>query len=80
MAIEETFRSEKYDPAKVDGRFVQQDFEGGWKWIETQIIGKWRYDVRKGTCAPSDLPEDIMNAALDLRIARTWPPYVEWPR
>lgn len=80
MAIVETFRSSRYDPAKVDGRYVRCGGAGhGWTWIECQVIGSGRWDVRKGTLMPSDLPEAIMNRALDTRIAGVWPFWVEWP-
>jgi len=79
MAVEETWRSDKYDPYQLDGRYVRRTQDGAWEWIECQTIGKWRYDVRKGTLKPSDLPVHIMDAALDRCIARTWPTWTEWP-
>ena len=80
MAITETFRSLKYDPAKLDGRYVQLTQDGQFYWIETQTNRKRRVDTRAGFGEREDFPESVVLAAEQRRHADVWPYYVEWPR
>ncbi len=69
-----------YAPELVRKRYVRAPGRGevdGWRWCE--VGDNRRYDLRVGTCRPSDLPGHVMDAALDRRIAGVWPFYVEWP-
>ena len=78
--ITETFRSLKYDPAKLDGRFVQLDRSGQFYWIECQTVNRRRYDTRAGFGEREDFPESVALAAEQRRHAGVWPYYVEWLR
>ena len=80
MAITETFRSLKYDPAKLDGRYVQLTREGRFYWIECQTVHKRRVDTRAGFGERADFPESVALAAEQRRHAGVWLYYVEWPR
>jgi hypothetical protein len=80
VTIEATSAARDYSPDKVRNRYVQAPGAGevnGWRWCE--VGDDRRYDLRQGTCPPSDLPAEVMNAALDRRIAGVWPFYVDWP-
>ena len=79
MAITETFRSDRYDPTRLNGRFVQLTQHGQFYWIETQLIGKRMADTRAGFGEREDFPESIALAAEERRHAGVWPFYVEWP-
>lgn len=81
MAITETFRSVLYDPAKLDGRFVQLTRDGQFYWIECLTVGKAgiRVDARGGFGEREDFPESVALAAEERRHAGVWPFYVEWP-
>lgn len=79
MAITETFRSDRYDPTRLNGRFVQLTQDGQFYWIESQTVNKRRYDTRAGFGEREDFPESIALAAEQRRHAGIWPFYVEWP-
>lgn len=76
--IRETYRSERlYDESKPRKRYAKFSKGRGFSWIV--VMDDHRdYDAAQGTCAASDLPVHVMDAALDLALAGTWPPYVEW--
>lgn len=80
MAATETFRSTKYDPTKINGRYVQMTRDGKFYWIETQTIGTNRFDVRGGFVDDADLPDNISDAAEARRLTGVWPFYVDWAR
>lgn len=80
MGITVTRQSDRYDAAKVDGRYVKQSANGRFYWIETQYLGKWRYDVREGSCDREDLPAAVAEAAERRHAGGVWPFYVDWPR
>jgi len=64
-----------YRPNQVRTRYAKFIRGVGFRWCE--VGDDRRYDLRQGTCAASDLPGPVMNAALDR--AGFYPPYVEWP-
>ena len=70
-----TSTARHYRPDLVRRRYVKFTRGDGFRWCE--VGDDRRYDLRQGTCAASDLPEPVMDAALDR--AGFYPPYVEWP-
>lgn len=64
-----------YSRDKVRKRYVKFVRGAGFRWCE--VGDDRRYDLRQGTCAASDLPGPVMDAALDR--AGTQPSYVDWP-
>lgn len=80
MTVTVTRQSDRYNSAEVDGRYVKQSKDGQFYWIETQRLGKWRYDTREGSCDVSDLPPSVADAATRRASGDVWPFYVEWPR
>lgn len=80
VMIKVTSSIKDFGPSMVRARYVSAPLGcgiDGMRWCE---VGDDRWhDLRQGTCNPSDLPVDVMDAALDRRIAGVWPFYVEWP-
>jgi hypothetical protein len=58
-------------------RYVAKDAVGaGYHWCEQ--CDKTRFDLAQGTCDADDLPDDVKQAADELK--NTWPNYVVWPK
>lgn len=79
--IVETWRSADYDAARVERRYVKQEPDGTYSWIETATKGKngWKWDIRSGTCDGHDLPVGVRARAREARERGCWPFWVEWP-
>mgnify|MGYP003333163162 CR=1 FL=1 len=79
-----TYTSEQYNPANEYRRYVRRDGNGVYYWAEVgtsahaQTNGAWhRYDYRQGIVDPSELPDDVRDAADAL--CGYFPSYVDWP-
>lgn len=73
-----TYESPDYSPSKIVGRYVKYCRSRGFEWCEC-APGQfgWLWDYRQGTCDESDLPADVVVAAVAR--AGMFPPYVDWP-
>lgn len=69
-----TYTSRDYDPSHTYRRYVRKDWNGEYRWCETDDRG---YDARQGIVTGGELPGSV-RAAADRMLGQAFG-YVEWP-
>lgn len=78
MSLKVTSQTRDFSPDMVRKRYVKAPSTlGSWDWCE--VGDDRRFDIRRGTLTPDELPEDVRAAAWERRENGVWPYYVEWP-